>query len=61
MLREDYKKKKIITPQFSPASLEEKIRKKAYYIWEAKGRPENIALDNWLEAEGELKKAKISL
>lgn len=32
-----------------------KIRGRAYYIWERKGRPENGDFDNWLEAEAELK------
>jgi len=34
---------------------DEKIRQRAYLIWERKGRPENNELDNWLEAERELK------
>jgi len=29
----------------------EDIQRRAYYIWENKGRPENSDLDNWLEAE----------
>jgi hypothetical protein len=34
----------------------EDIQKRAYYIWEKKGRPENSDLDNWLEAEKSLAK-----
>jgi hypothetical protein len=34
---------------------DEKIRQRAYSIWERKGRPENNDLDNWLEAERELR------
>ena len=30
------------------------IERKAYSIWENKGRPENSELDNWLEAERSL-------
>ncbi len=31
------------------------IQTRAYHIWESKGRPENNALDNWLEAERSFK------
>jgi hypothetical protein len=31
------------------------VEEKAYHIWESKGRPENSALDNWLEAKRQLK------
>lgn len=34
----------------------EKIREKAYFIWENKGRPENSSSDDWLEAERQLRK-----
>lgn len=34
----------------------EKIRQRAYFVWEEKGRPQNRDLDIWLEAEKELKK-----
>ena len=34
----------------------EDIQKRAYSIWENKGRPQNSALDNWLEAEKSLNK-----
>ena len=33
----------------------DKIRQRAYLIWEQKGRPQNNDLDNWLQAERELK------
>ena len=33
----------------------DKIRQRAYFIWERKGRLENNELDNWLEAERELR------
>lgn len=31
------------------------IQEKAYYIWAEKGFPENTTLDNWLEAEKQLR------
>ncbi|MFC1592664.1 DUF2934 domain-containing protein [Candidatus Omnitrophota bacterium] len=30
------------------------IERKAYLIWESKGRPQNCDLDNWLDAERSL-------
>ena len=27
------------------------IEERAYHIWESKGKPQNNALDNWLEAK----------
>lgn len=33
----------------------EMIQERAYWIWEAKGKPANSDLDNWREAEAELK------
>ncbi|MBN2484002.1 MAG: DUF2934 domain-containing protein [Candidatus Omnitrophica bacterium] len=36
----------------------DKIRTKAYYIWEQKGKPTTeSALDHWLQAERELRRA----
>ena len=34
---------------------EEKIRKRAYYIWKRKGEPFNSNFEDWIEAEEELK------
>ena len=31
------------------------IQEKAYFIWAEKGYPENTTLDNWLEAEKQLR------
>ncbi len=32
----------------------EEIAKRAYHIWESKGRPDGNALDHWLQAEAEV-------
>ena len=39
---------------YSYADLE-KIKERAYYIWEQKGRPLDSAFQDWLDAEKELK------
>ena len=36
----------------------EEIQRRAYLIWENKGRPQNSDLDNWLEAEKSLTKVQ---
>jgi hypothetical protein len=33
---------------------EHAIRKRAYYLWEAEGRPEGRDLDHWRMASGEM-------
>ncbi len=38
--------------------VENVIQERAYYIWKNKGSVSNSALDNWLEAERQLKKEK---
>jgi hypothetical protein len=35
------------------------IRQRAYHIWETKGRSNESTLDNWLEAEQQLKKERL--
>lgn len=35
--------------------LEERIRQRAYELWEDTGQPEGGAEDFWLQAEGEIK------
>jgi hypothetical protein len=49
------KGKQISSPIYSLRELEI-IRKKAYFIWESKGWPQNSALSDWLEAEEAYKK-----
>lgn len=60
-------KKKVITmtrggikttsSSYSPKDLE-RIREKAYLIWEAKGRPTQDDMSHWFEAEKVLRKEK---
>lgn len=33
---------------------EERIRERAYEIWEREGRPEGKSVDHWLQAEAEV-------
>jgi hypothetical protein len=42
---------------YSPKDLE-KIRARAYHIWESKGRPANSDMAHWFEAEKALRKEK---
>jgi Protein of unknown function (DUF2934) len=37
-----------------PQNLEEQIRKRAYELYEARGREDGLHLDDWLRAEGEI-------
>jgi Protein of unknown function (DUF2934) len=36
------------------ADLDERIRRRAYELWEREGRPEGRALDHWRRAEAEV-------
>jgi hypothetical protein len=40
--------------QGSTAELEEKIRRRAYELWEQKGRPSGSSEEDWREAEAEI-------
>ena len=37
-----------------PNDIEERIRRRAYELYEQRGRIEGFALDDWLQAEGEI-------
>jgi hypothetical protein len=37
------------------AKLNEMIRDRAYYLWEAKGRPEGKDMEIWIQAEREIR------
>ena len=37
-----------------PNDIEESIRRRAYELYEQRGRIEGFALDDWLQAEGEV-------
>jgi len=39
---------------------EERVRSKAYEIWESEGRPDGRALDHWLQAETEVQSDRSS-
>jgi len=41
------------------AALTEQIRKKAYELWEKRGRPSGNSMRDWLEAERIIKKKSI--
>ena len=48
----------IPTSEESPAEHEEKIRKRAFEIYERRGREDGRELEDWLEAEKEVLEAK---
>jgi hypothetical protein len=37
-----------------PSEIEERIRRRAYELYEQRGRVEGFALDDWLQAEAEI-------
>jgi hypothetical protein len=39
---------------------EQRIRERAYFIWEQEGRPDGRGLDHWLQAEYAIKDQKIA-
>jgi hypothetical protein len=42
------------TPPEAPTDLEEQIRRRAYELYEQRGRVGGYALDDWLQAEAEV-------
>ena len=41
-------------PQETPGDLEEKIRRRAYELYQQRGRQDGHALDDWLQAKAEI-------
>jgi hypothetical protein len=37
-----------------PSNIEERIRRRAYELYEERGRVDGFALDDWLQAEAEI-------
>jgi hypothetical protein len=56
MARKISKKKKLRAeaPQ-NLSNVTQIVQERAYSIWESKGRPQNSALNDWLEAKRQLK------
>lgn len=44
-----------LTPAFVPEIPHDKIAARAAEIWDRKGRPEGLDVQNWMEAEAELR------
>lgn len=49
-----YKRSEPVTTLLDPARLEEEIRRRAYELYEARGRQDGHELDDWLEAEADI-------
>jgi len=45
-------------PQEAPGDLEEKIRRRAYELYQQRGRVDGHALDDWLQAQAEILEIK---
>jgi hypothetical protein len=43
-----------IQPQTNPRDLEERVRRRAYELYEERGRVDGFEVENWLDAEAEL-------
>ncbi len=43
-----------------PSNAEERIRRRAYELYEQRGRVDGLALDDWLQAESEIRGTKKS-
>ena len=57
-MAQDTAGKKLTTTVAQPQNLEEHIRYRAYQIYEARGRGDGHALDDWLRAEEEITQQK---
>ena len=45
-------------PQEAPGDLEEKIRRRAYELYQQRGRVDGHALDDWFQAQAEILEIK---
>jgi hypothetical protein len=55
-MKPDSRNKPVATVE--PPQVEEEIRKRAYGLFEARGREEGRELEDWLRAEGEIRGGK---
>jgi hypothetical protein len=43
-----------LTAEYEASIAKERIRTRAYYLWEREGRPHGRDIDNWRQAEREM-------
>ncbi len=49
------RKRRASTKPNGDASLQQRIRERAYFLWEQEGRPDGLAENHWQEAERDLR------
>jgi Protein of unknown function (DUF2934) len=57
-MTQDNTRKTLIKSGAPPPSLEEQIQRRAYQLYEARGREDGHELDDWLRAEEEITRQK---
>ncbi len=58
-MTQDTFRKTLMKSGTPPPSLEEQIRRRSYYLYEARGMEDGHELDDWLRAEEEVTKREI--